>query len=138
MAYLFDTNAVSEVFKPRPNPDFLKWLRGVPREAQFTNTVVLGELYVAAYRSRAREKWLRRIWEQVIPRMTVLYFDPESAEEYGRIRAHLLDTGTLIGDSDIQIAATALHHGLTVVTANVRHFGRIPDLEIRTFRTGAD
>lgn len=136
MSYLFDTNAISEVFKPRPNPEYVEWLRNVPRDDQYTSTVALGELYVVAYRSQARKKWFQRIHEQVIPRMTVLDYDSACAVEYGRIRAHLADAGTPIGDTDVKLAATALVHGLTLVTANVDHFHRVPDLELRTFRTG--
>lgn len=136
MPYLFDTNAVSELFKPRPNRDFLNWLDTLPRDEQFTSTVVIGELFVVAYRSKAREKWLARIREQVLPRMTVLPFDTSCAEEYGKVRARLADAGTPIGDSDAQIAATALRHGLTVVTANVRHFARLEALPLRPFLTG--
>ena len=37
----------------------------------------------------------------------------------------------MIGDFDALIAATALHHRLTLVTRNLRHFGRISDLSLR-------
>lgn len=40
----------------------------------------------------------------------------------------LRQSGQIIGDNDILIAATALHHGLALATANVAHFGRIPNL----------
>jgi len=72
VSYLFDTNAIPEAFKPRPNPEYLEWLDTVPQKGQYTSTVVVGELYVVAYRSQAREKWFRRIREEVTPRMTLL------------------------------------------------------------------
>ncbi|HEX9732159.1 MAG TPA: PIN domain-containing protein [Thermoanaerobaculia bacterium] len=136
MSYLFDTNAISEVFKPRPNPEYVEWLGTVPRDEQYTSTVAIGELYVVAYRSQARKKWFERIREQVIPRMIVLDYDLACAAEYGRIRAHLADAGTPIGDTDVQIAATVIVHGLTLVTANVDHFQRVPSLDLRAFLTG--
>ena len=37
MPYLFDTDAVSEVLRPRPLPKYLDWLRNVPRDEQFTS-----------------------------------------------------------------------------------------------------
>jgi predicted nucleic acid-binding protein len=137
LAYLFDTNAISEALKPRPNPELTAWLRGLPREEQFTSAVVVGELYVAAYRLPARDRWLRRIDGVILPAMTVLGFDVDCAEEYGRLRAALERAGTPIGDVDTQIAATALRHNLTVVTANVRHFQRVPDLRLRRFAPGS-
>jgi tRNA(fMet)-specific endonuclease VapC len=51
-----------------------------------------------------------------------------SIEEFGRLRALLRRGGQLITDFDLAIAATALAHGLTVVTHNTRHFSRIPGL----------
>jgi len=137
MPYLLDTNAISEIFKPIPNQEFVDWLETLPRAEQFTSSVVIGELFVVAFRSPARGKWLRRIAQQVLPRLTILSFDLECAEHYGQISAFLLSAGTPIGDNDVQIAATAQRYGLCVVTANVRHFERVPALEIKSFTTGA-
>jgi predicted nucleic acid-binding protein len=47
---------------------------------------------------------------------------------FGDLKADLGHRGQLIGDFDTLIAATALHHGLTLVTRNRRHFARIPGL----------
>ena len=51
MAFLFDTDAISEVLKRRPLPAYVAWLRTVPRVEQFTSAVVIGELFKGAYRS---------------------------------------------------------------------------------------
>ncbi len=136
MAYLFDSNAVSEAFRPRPNEPYSAWIRTVPREDQYTTTLVLGELYTVAYRSPARAKWLSRIEEAVLPTMTILAMDLEAARVYGRIRGALMDEGKPLHDSDLQIAACALRFGLTLVTANLKHFERVAGLELRTFRPG--
>ena len=42
MAYLFDTDAISEVLKPRPAAGYATWLAAIPREEQFTSAVVVG------------------------------------------------------------------------------------------------
>ena len=52
------------------------------------------------------------------------------ADRFASIRAALRSRGTLIPDMDLLIAATAMEHDLTLVTGNVRHFGRIPDLRL--------
>ncbi len=49
-------------------------------------------------------------------------------EEFGRLRAVLRRQNQLIGDLDIAIAATALTHGLTLLTHNHQHFRRITGL----------
>ncbi len=51
-------------------------------------------------------------------------------EKFAEIRALLRRRGELISDFDILLGATALHHDLTVLTYNKRHFERIPDLKL--------
>ncbi len=136
VTYLFDTNAISEVLRPRPNLVFVQWLQQLPRAEQLTSAVVVAELYVAAYRSATRERWLQRIEQVILPALTVLPFDLDCAHAYGRLHAMLGQSGTPIGDVDTQIAATALYHHLIVVTANIRHFERIPGLQLHPFTPG--
>lgn len=138
MSFLFDTNALSEAFRRRPNPGFVRWLGELGAERQFTSTVVMAELYAAAYRSAAREKWFRRIREEVLPVLRVLHFDLDCARVGGRIQARLMDRGIPIESADVLIAATALRYRLSLVTANARHFDRVPDLELVTFEPGED
>lgn len=130
MAYLFDTDAISELFRHRPLPGYVEWLGTVPREDQYSSAVVIGELYKGAYRSAARDRHLSNIEERVLRAVTVLPYDTATARVFGRTRAHLEDAGQVLPDADVQIAATAIHHGLELVTGNLRHFRRIPDLRI--------
>jgi tRNA(fMet)-specific endonuclease VapC len=130
MGYLFDTDAISELFKRRPSERYVRWLTGVPREDQFTSAIVMGELYAGAYRSQARARHLKNIRDRVVPLLTILPFETDAAERYGRIRAQLEDTGRRLADADLQIAATTIAHRLTLVTGNVRHFERIAGLAL--------
>lgn len=130
MPYLFDTDAISELLKPRPAPAYVQWLSELPRDRQLTSAVVIGELYRGAFRSRARDRHLENIEQRVLPTVTVLPYDVAVARVYGRIRADLESQGRPLADADLQIAATALHHGLTLVTGNLRHYERVPNLEI--------
>ena len=132
MAFLFDTDAISELLRPRPATDYVKWLMEIPREEQFTSSIVIGELYKGAYRSREREYHLSNIEQRVLPSVTVLPFDTGTAKIFGKIRAHLEETGAILPDADIQIAATALYHELELVSGNLRHFQRIPELMLNT------
>ena len=58
----------------------------------------------------------------------VLAFDEEDARIAGSIEAELRERGTRIGPYDILMAGQAVRHGLTLVTANVREFVRVPKL----------
>ena len=65
--------------------------------------------------------------------MTILDFSISEAVVAGDIFAHLARRGELIGMEDVLIGATALVREYTVVTGNVRHFERIPDLQIENW-----
>lgn len=130
MAFLFDTDALSEVLKKRPASAYVVWLRTVPREEQFTSAVVIAELYKGAYRSDRTAFHVGNIEKRVLPAVTVLPFDVAVAGVYGRIEAQLCRGGTPLADADLQIAATAIHHGLDLVTHNLRHFARIAGLTL--------
>jgi predicted nucleic acid-binding protein len=130
VAYLFDTDAVSEVLRPRPLEPYVDWLRGIPCDAQFTSAVTVGELLKGAYRSAAIERHLENIEERVLPAITILPYDLSVARVFGKVRAELERAGNVLPDADLQIAATALYHNLELVTGTLRHFERIPALRL--------
>ncbi|WP_028322842.1 type II toxin-antitoxin system VapC family toxin [Desulfatiglans anilini] len=130
MAFLFDTDAISELLRPRPAIAYVKWIMKVAREEQFTSAVVIGELYKGAYRSQHRERHLTNIEQRVLAAVSVLPYDTSIAKVFGKIRAHLEEIGTILPDADIQIAATAITHNLELITGNLRHFRRVPDLQV--------
>ena len=135
MAFLFDTDAISELLRSRPSKTYIKWLMTVSREEQFTSAIVIGELYKGAYRSQSRDLHLTNIEQRILPAVTVFPYDTDTAKIFGRIRAYLEETGTILPDADIQIAATALGHDLELVTGNLRHFRRISGLKLNTILT---
>jgi tRNA(fMet)-specific endonuclease VapC len=130
MAYLFDTDAISEVLKPRPAAGYVRWLASIPREEQFTSAVVVGELYKGAFRSSAVTRHLENVEKRVLPALTVLSYDTSAARVYGQVRAQLESAGRPLADADLQIAATAILYDLELVTGNVKHFKRVPGLRI--------
>ena len=90
---------------------------------------VLGELYdgaVLAPESADRLAGIRRY----IANFPVVDLSEEVMEVFARNRAGLLVSGQQLPDLDLLIAATALVHDLVLMTRNVRHFERIPDLKI--------
>ena len=132
MAFLFDTDAVSELLRPKPAAGYVRWIRSVPREDQFASAITIGELYQGAYGSAATERHIENIEKRVIPAVTVLPFDVAIAKVFGRIRAELYAAGKPLEDADLQIAATAIFHGLELITGNIKHFQRLPELSLNT------
>jgi predicted nucleic acid-binding protein len=137
MAYLFDTDAISELLKPRPAAGYVGWLAAIPREEQFTSAVVVGELYKGVFRSSAVARHLENVEKRILPALTVLSYDVAAARVYGQVRAQLESAGRPLADADLQIAATALLHDLELVTGNVKHFKRVPGLRVSPVLAGA-
>lgn len=136
MTYLLDTDILSNLMRRVPESSLISRLARVSSEEQFTSSVTLGELIYGALRSERADLLLGRI-ETVVPTdLPVLPFDAAAARKYGEVRADLERKGTPIGDADLRIAAIALSRRLTVVTANERHFRRVPDLAVENWLEG--
>lgn len=133
MMYLLDTDILSNLMRRVPQSSLISRLARVPPGDQSTSSVTLGELVYGALSSDRAALLLERI-EAVIPaELPVLPFDAAAARRYGEVRADLARKGTPIGDADLRIAAIALSRKLTVVTANERHFRRVPDLSVENW-----
>jgi tRNA(fMet)-specific endonuclease VapC len=130
MPYLFDTDAISEIFRKKPLASYLQWLDSLNKREQYTSAVVIGELYKGAYRSQKRSQFLQNIQAKILPEFTVLPFDSNTAKIYGQIYAELEEKGQTITHTDSQIASTAIQHDLELVTGNLKHFSRISTLKI--------
>ena len=130
--YCFDTDTLSAVIRRDPPLSLIRRLARTPPEEQFTTAVTLGELlYGAAKRGSAT--LTQKVRELVIGALPVLPFDERAAEVYGPLRARLEADGRRLDEPDLRIASIALSRGLVVVTGNVRHFGRVPDLKVENW-----
>ncbi|MBI4573334.1 MAG: PIN domain-containing protein [candidate division NC10 bacterium] len=131
--YLLDTNALSELVKKRPHPGFIQRLRRHPADAFFTSCICVMELRQGASGRVDTESFWGRIVRDVVTRFSILGFGTKEAIVAGDLLAHLAKRGEVIGLEDVLIGSTALVRDFTVVTANVRHFQRIPDLRVENW-----
>jgi tRNA(fMet)-specific endonuclease VapC len=76
---------------------------------------------------------LRESLEEVLDYLPVHMFASPADAHYARLRVHLERVGTPIGPNDLFIAAHALALDLTLVTANVREFSRVPNLRVENW-----
>lgn len=133
--YLLDTNALSELNKKRPRPRFVDRMRRQPAEALFPSTICVMELRYGSSRRADREAFWERIQDEILPRVGILGLGLREALVAGDVLAELSLQGKRIGPEDLLIGATALAHGYAVVTDNVRHFTRIPNLHVENWLT---
>lgn len=75
----------------------------------------------------------RESWEELVSLFRILAINRDVCWEYGRAFRFLRDNGLLIGANDLWIAATGLAYKTPVVTRNLRHYRRVPGLDVRTY-----
>jgi tRNA(fMet)-specific endonuclease VapC len=71
--------------------------------------------------------------EAILERFPLLPVDLNTARAHAQVWATLAAVGMMIGPHDLWLAATCIAHGLTMVTANVREFTRIPGLAVEVW-----
>jgi len=76
----------------------------------------------------------RARWEEFLAPFHVLPFSADVSWEYGRAFRYLKENGLLIGANDLWIAATGLAYRMPIVTRNVEHYRRVPDLQVAAYR----
>ena len=130
--YCFDTDVLSAVLRRDPPLHLIRRLAQLPAEQQFTTAVTLGELLYGAAK-RGTPELAEQVRQIVRRAAAVLPFDASAAEVYGPLRARLEGEGRRLDEPDLRIASIALSRGLTMVTANVRHFSRVPGLEVENW-----
>jgi tRNA(fMet)-specific endonuclease VapC len=130
--YLLDTNACIEIARGR-YPGIQKRMAALSYGEVTICSIVWAELELGA---RLSPKGYARARTQieVFSLLPQWPFDRASAERYAELRADLQRQGQLIGGNDMQIAATALAHGLILVTHNTREFSRVPRLLIEDWQ----
>lgn len=123
MTYLVDANVLSEGTKPVPAAKVVDWLRQHEPELA-VDPIILGEIRFGIYLLPAGKRRLRleRWFTQGVGKVTCLPWLAETGLRWAKLLADLRAGGKAMPIKDSLIAATALVHGLIVVTRNVRDF----------------
>lgn len=130
MKYLLDTCLLSELVRPAPNPAVLEWMGARTSADLFISALTLAELERGVVRlppSRRQSElatWLASVQAGFGRR--ALAFTRDTAGYWARLCAQAEAAGKPMAAFDSLIAATALEHGLAVVTRNVSDFASAP------------
>ena len=127
---LLDTNVISELMQPRPDPRVLSWMDSLdPQDVAITAMNEAEILHGLARLPNGRRKQeLQASWEAVkadnlIGR--IWPFSSEAAHWYGELVSHRERLGLPIDAADAVIAAIALEHGAQLATRNTKDFAAL-------------
>lgn len=128
MNYLIDTDWVIDYLKGRrPTVETVTRLAA---DGIAMSLITYGEVYEGILLGRDPKRHEQGFLAFLRTPIAVLPPNKPIMKRFGQIRGQLRQTGQLIGDFDILIAATALHYDLTLLTSNLRHFSRIAGLKL--------
>ncbi len=126
MKYLLDTCVISELVRKKPHPRVVGWLSDQDERSLFLSVLTLGELEKGIFklpdgplRRRLRD-WIdldlrKRFRDRILP------VDGDVADRWGNLSGEAEQKGQKVPVIDGLLAATALTHGLTLVTRDIKH-----------------
>jgi toxin FitB len=125
--FLLDTNIPSELTRPRPDPRVTQWLENVDDEQLYLSVVSLGEIVkgVTVLPDGKRRAELQRWVDEILRpwfQGRILPVNEPITERWGVLAGQCRLKGRPLKVADGFIAATALEHGLTIATRNVKDF----------------
>lgn len=124
MAYLLDTNVVSELTRDAPHPRVIAFLAG--RNEVWLSAIVMHELAygLQLLPTGDRSRRLRAMLSEIVSKYEdrILPLDREAAEWSARFRAQARRSGRVLDLGDALIAGTAKAHGLSLATRNIADF----------------
>lgn len=135
MGLIVDADVFIE-FERRSLPiDLSQWQ---PADDVFISVVTVSELLMGVHRAdnEVRKRRRSEFVEAVIAGVSILDFTTAVARRHAQVYSDLARRGQVIGAHDMIIAATALHHGLSLLTGNIDEFSRVPNLNLVRFGEG--
>jgi toxin FitB len=125
--FLLDTNCISELVRSKPEPRVLEWMEAADESLRYLSVLTLGEIRKGmaglpqGKRRTHLETWLEldlqaRFSGRILP------IDTAIADRWGLLAAEAKRKGRTLSAIDGLLAATAVHHNLTIVSRNVSDF----------------
>jgi predicted nucleic acid-binding protein len=139
---LLDTNVLSEIRRPEGNPLVRERVAAMDEGDQYLSVISLGEIAAGTARlgpgkrRRSLEDWLETAERFFADRL--LPIDRDIARLWGELTVSVAKTGRTLHVADGLIAATAVRHGLRLMTRNVRDFGGTGVLLINPWESARD
>jgi predicted nucleic acid-binding protein len=128
--YLLDTNCISEVVRIAPEPRVTAWIDAMDESLLYLSVLTFGEIRKGlAALSQGKRRTQLETWLDVQLRARfsgrILSVDSHVADRWGWLAAAAKRAGKALSVVDGLIAATALHHNLTIVSRNITDFAHL-------------
>ena len=126
MKYLLDTDVLIDNLRKK-----VKLKREIVEAGTATTIINVGELVYGAFKSKNPQKASEVVEDFLADlEIEIITLNKEIIYVFGKLKADLETKGQRLEDFDLLIASTAIAHSLTLVTNNIRHFSRIPNLQV--------
>lgn len=132
--YLLDTDIVVELL--RRNTQIIDHIKAVKMQNCYISEITVAELYFGAAKSGKFEHHAKDV-DTIMSKFKVIPIF-ECLPLYGKLRWQLQSEGMTIGDFDILIGATSIAKQMVMVTGNVSHFDRLPNIQLENWKKKAD
>jgi tRNA(fMet)-specific endonuclease VapC len=126
--YLVDSDVCSKALR-KGHSSLTNVLNTIRQDGLAISVVTYGEVTEGVLFSRNRAVD-QQLWRDFLAGFDIIDVTMEIAEVWADVRGSLRKQGSIVPDNDLLIASTALRFGMTVVTGNERHFGRVPGLDV--------
>ena len=131
--YLFDTDAITNIFKKKPSARFRRKLQAIDPSDQHISTITIAEIVYGAYKSPRPDFHMDNLQKVLLPAVNIVGFDSRAAYICGRLRAQLEQQGRPVAFADLQIGAIAMANDLILISGNIKHFRQIPGLAVENW-----
>jgi tRNA(fMet)-specific endonuclease VapC len=135
---IVDANVFIRFERQKLSVDLSRW---APAEDEvFISAITVSELLMGVYRADTEVRRTNRseFVEAILRDVTVLDLSTAVARRHAQLHFDLTQQGQLIGPHDMIIAATALHHGLSLLTDNVSEFSRVAGSRAKAVAPASD
>ena len=132
MKHVLDTDTI--IYFLKGDRDIVSRVLSVPPESLYTTIINYAELMFGAYNSLKLKENLSKV-KGFLSKIKILGFDEASGETFGKLKATLRKKGLSIADLDLMIASICILNDGTLITNNIRDFGKIKELRIENWKT---
>src|ERR1700693_2890264 len=125
--FLLDTNCISELVRPKPEPRVLEWMEAADETMLYLSVLTMGEIRKGlAGLAQGKRRTLLETWLEVELQARfagrIVPIDAAVANRWGQLAADAKRVGKPLSIIDGLLGANALHHDLTVVSRNTSDF----------------